>query len=250
MKFLSRNASTTTSLGHERISSAICSSIRPRMASVTSSAVRLGSSLVSPKDVSIGNIRKSLSNCSIHSRLTSLIWSRTSGFIIDPVFPSTRSKPCSRFIASCGDASITKTAEIRFLQSSAMRNSWTLFLWFGRMRETRSIMAIQQMESKIPRSRKRICGSSGRGGFCVFSRIWASVVHAVQTLKFEYFLSRIGQTEARSTTTSVRKPQRFRNVCTCASVVVLPAFGTPANSITRGLRAFSANSFAEYSARP
>ena len=58
------------------------------------------------------------------------------------------------------------------------------FLWSWRIREIRSIMVIQHIESKIPRSRKRICGSSERGGFCVFSRIWASVVQAVHTLKF------------------------------------------------------------------
>ena len=44
-------------------------------------------------------------------------------------------------------------------------------------------------------------------------------------------------------------PRRLRNVCTCVSVVVLPAFGTPANSMTNDLRAFSANCSAARSAR-
>ena len=219
------------------------------MASVTTSAVRLGLPLVSPPDVLTGYIRKSFRSLLTHCSLMSLICWRISRFMIDPPIPSTGSIPCSRSIASCGEASITKTAEIRLFQSSIVRNSWISLLSSGRMREIRSIMVIQQMESKSPRSRKRIWGSSGRGGFCVFSKIWASVVHAVQILKFACFLSRIGQIEARSTTTSVRKPHRLRNVCTCESVVVFPAFGTPANSMTKGLRALSANCFAERSAR-
>jgi hypothetical protein len=59
----------------------------------------------------------------------------------------------------------------------------------------------------------------------------------------------MGQTDARSTTVSTRKPQRFRNPLTWDKVVVLPAFGTPANSMMIGRRAFRLNFSTAVSAR-
>ena len=97
--------------------------------------------------------------------------------------------------------------------------------------------ANQFTASNKPRSRISTSGSPGRDGICVFSRICDKVVQAVQTLKSACFLSRIGQIDACSTTTSTRNPHRSRNACTWPSVVVLPAFGTPANSITTGFLA-------------
>ncbi len=138
---------------------------------------------------------------------------------------------------------------MRFRQSGKRRKRSAISLSSRRIRAKRSIISNHAIESNNPRSRMRISGSSGRGGTCVFSKMWAKVVQAVQMLKFECFLSRIGQTEALSTTTSTLKPHLFKKACTADKVVVFPAFGVPANSITTGLRPVFLKSWARVSAR-
>ena len=175
--------------------------------------------------------------------------SSISRFIMEPVTPTTGKSPASRRIASAADAVITITPDIRFRHSSRSKNFSAASSSFSLMRAIFHIILSHTSESKSPRSKIKTSGSSSRGGLCVFSNTWANVVQAVQTLKFPCFLSRIGQTEARSITTSTLKPQRFRNALRVPRVVVFPALGVPANSITTGLRPFVLNSKARASAR-